>query len=95
MSQSESGKLIFFSGSVVATNATPVDISDCRIQATSFVMLGLPSIRTGANAGQATVAVSAGKITLTGGATDTSTYPYWVVTSPLLASGREASVYTQ
>jgi hypothetical protein len=94
MSQSESGKLIFFSGSVVATNATPVDISDCRIQATSFVMLGLPSIRTGANAGTATVAVSDGKITVTGGATDTSTYPYWVVTSPIVGSV-ERSVYTQ
>lgn len=94
MSQSEAGKLIFFSGSVVANNATPVDISDVRIQSTSFVMLGLPSIRVGANAGSATVTVSAGKITVTGGATDTSTYPYWVVSSPLVG-GIERSVYTQ
>jgi hypothetical protein len=92
MSQAEQ-RLVFFSGSVVATNATPVDVSDCRIQATSFVMLGLPSIRAGANAGQATVAVSDGKITITGGAADTSTYPYWVLSSPIVGTTREQSQY--
>jgi hypothetical protein len=83
MSASES-KLVFLCGSATATNATPVVVRDVRILASSFVMLGLPNTRAGANAGVARVsAVSAGQFSITGGADDQSVYPYYVVSSPL------------
>jgi hypothetical protein len=95
MSQAEQ-RLVFLSGSVVANNAVAVDVSDCRIQSTSFVMLGLPNARVGANAGSAYVsAVSAGKFTIIGGATDTSTYPYYVISSPMFGALKEQSAYIQ
>jgi hypothetical protein len=93
MSQAEQ-RLVFLTGSVVATNAVAVDVSDCRIQSTSFVMLGLPNVRTGANAGDAYVsAVADGKFTIIGGTADTSTYPYWVISSPIVGTTREQSQY--
>ena len=92
MSASES-KLVFLSGSATATNATPVVVSDCRIKATSLVLLGLPSTRAGANAGQARVsAVSAGQFSLVSGADDQSVYQYVVLSSPADA-GVEKSSY--
>jgi len=95
MSQAEQ-KLVFLTGSVVANNAVAVVVSDCRIQATSFVMLGLPNARVGANAGDAYVsAVSSGQFTIVGGTADTSTYPYYVVSSPMFGALKEQSAYTQ
>lgn len=93
MSQAEQ-QLIFLTGSVTANGTTPVPVSDVRISASSFVMLGLPNSRAGANAGEATVSsVSAGSFSIVNSGADTSVYPYYVITSPQFG-GKEQSAYT-